>query len=98
MSALDGPTALVENAFREREFAFRCDSFVLFADTLDPITRIVGIPVRGRNETANLIGTKGSRSKHRRLELDYLTDIELMRHQAFLWSYWGMGNSLRYTG
>jgi hypothetical protein len=51
-------TALSENAFRERELAFRCDPFVLFGDALDAVARIVGISVRGRNEMANFIGTK----------------------------------------
>jgi hypothetical protein len=49
---------LSENAFRERELAFRCDSFVLFGDALDAVARIVGISVRRRNEMANFIGTK----------------------------------------
>jgi hypothetical protein len=51
--------ALSENAFRERELAFRCDPFVLFGDALDAVARIIGISVRSGNEMADFIGTRG---------------------------------------
>ena len=50
--------ALRENGFRDREFAFRCDSFVLFGDAFDAVAWIVGISVRGRNEMANFVWTE----------------------------------------
>jgi hypothetical protein len=51
--------SLSENVFRERELAFGCDPFVLFGDTLDAVAWIAGISVRGGNEMANFIGTRG---------------------------------------
>ena len=50
--------ALRENGFRDREFAFRCDLFVLFGDAFDAVAWIVGISVRGRNEMANFVWTE----------------------------------------
>jgi len=51
--------SLSENVFPERELAFGCDPFVLFGDTLDAVAWIIGVSVRGWNEMANLIGTRG---------------------------------------
>jgi hypothetical protein len=41
------------------EFAFGRDPFVFFGDALDAVAGIVGVSVRGGNEMANFIGTRG---------------------------------------
>ena len=57
---------------------------MLFRDVLDAVARVAGISVRSRDEMTNFIGTRGRRSKHPRFELNDLTDIELMSHEALL--------------
>jgi hypothetical protein len=55
-----------------------------FGDVLDAVARVAGISVRSRDEMTNFIGTWGRRSKYPRFELNDLTDIELMSHEALL--------------
>ena len=57
---------------------------MLFRDVLDAVARVAGISVRSRDEMTNFIGTRGGRSKNPRFELNNLTDIELMSHEALL--------------
>ena len=53
---------------------------MFFGHTLDAVTRVSGVSLRGRNEMTNLIGTGSTRSKKSRFELDDLADIEFMSH------------------
>jgi hypothetical protein len=76
---------LCENALRECELAFGGDSFVFFDDTFDAVAWIIGVLVRGWNQMSNLVGTEDRRSKRMRLQLDYLADIEPVRHLKSPW-------------
>jgi hypothetical protein len=53
---------------------------MFFGHTLDAVTRVTGVSLRGRNEMTNFVGTRGARSKMSRFELDDLADFELMSH------------------
>jgi hypothetical protein len=77
-----------KNGFRQREFAFGSDPFMLFGDVLDAVAWVAGISVRSRNEMTNFIGTWGRRSKHPRFELNYLTYTEFMSQEVLPSSYW----------
>jgi hypothetical protein len=61
---------------------------MLFGDVLDAVARVAGILVRSRDEMTYFIRTRGRRSKHPWFELNDLTNIELMSHEALLSSYW----------
>jgi hypothetical protein len=77
----------------DRKLAFDGDPFMFLGNIFDAIARLAGISVGSRNETKNFVGTRGRRSKHPRLELDDLTDIEPVSHEIILLSFVGAATS-----